>query len=602
MALRIEDYALIGDTRTCALVGVDGSIDWLCLPRFDSGAVFAALLGTEANGRWQVAPDGAHRTTQRRYRPDTLVLETEFATGSGLVRVVDCMVMNPGDEGPQLVRLVEGVEGTVAMRSDVVFRPDYGQVLPWFRRSGRRLAIYAGPDAVALDGDVAHTVVDDAASASFTIGAGQRLGIRLAWMGTSARLPQLPDVAALVERTAAWWCRWAAKCSYAGIDRDAVMRSLITLKALSYTPSGGIVAAPTTSLPERLGGVRNWDYRYCWLRDATYTLLALMDGGYTTEAAAWRDWLLRAVAGHPKQMQIMYGLDGERRLTETEIGWLPGYAGSAPVRVGNAAHSQRQLDVYGEVMDALHHARANGLPPDDDAWTLQVRLMNYLETIWAQPDNGIWEVRGKRQHFVHSKVMAWVAFDRAIKGVEAFGFEGPVDQWRQVRRTIFDEVCERGYDPKRKTFTQYYGSDELDAATLLIASVGFLPADDERIVGTVAAIEQNLLSDGFVQRYTTDSSSVDGLPPGEGAFLMCTFWLADNYTLAGRHDEARALFDRLLALRTATGLLSEEYDTTNHRLVGNFPQAFSHVALITTALSLAATAGPAQRRGTGNPT
>jgi GH15 family glucan-1,4-alpha-glucosidase len=380
------------------------------------------------------------------------------------------------------------------------------------------------------------------------------------------------------------------------------MRSLITLKALSYTPSGGIVAAPTASLPELLGGVRNWDYRYCWLRDATYTLLALMDGGYTTEAAAWRDWLLRAVAGHPKQMQIMYGLDGERRLTETEIGWLPGYAGSTPVRVGNAAHDQRQLDVYGEVMDALHQVRANGLPPDDDAWTLQVRLMSYLETIWAQPDDGIWEIRGRRQQFVHSKVMAWVAFDRAIKGVETFGFEGPVDQWRQVRRAIFDEVCERGYDPKRKTFTQYYGSDELDAATLLIAPVGFLRADDERVVGTVAAIEQHLLNDGFVQRYTTEGSSVDGLPPGEGAFLMCTFWLADNYTLAGRHDEARRLFDRLLQLRTATGLLSEEYDTAGCRLVGNFPQAFSHVALITTALSLSATAGPAQLRGAGNPT
>jgi GH15 family glucan-1,4-alpha-glucosidase len=602
MALRIEDYALIGDTRTCALVDVDGSIDWLCLPRFDSGAVFAALLGTDANGRWQVAPDGAHRITQRRYRPDTLVLETEFATGSGRVRVVDCMVMHFGDEGPQLVRLVEGVEGTMAMRSDVLFRPDYGQVLPWFRQSGRRLVIFAGPDAVALDGDIAHTVVDDAASASFTIAAGDRLGIRLSWTGTSSRLPAMADVGALVERTTAWWCGWAAKCSYAGTDRDAVMRSLITLKALSYTQSGGIVAAPTTSLPERLGGVRNWDYRYCWLRDATYTLLALMDGGYTTEAAAWRDWLLRAVAGHPKQMQIMYGLDGERRLTETEIGWLPGYAGSRPVRVGNAAHGQRQLDVYGEVMDALHQARANGLPPDDNAWALQVRLINYLETIWAQPDDGIWEIRGHRQQFVHSKVMAWVAFDRAIKGVETFGFEGPVDQWRRVRRAIFEEVCERGYDPKRKTFTQYYGSDELDAATLLIAPVGFLPAADERVVGTVAAIEQNLLSDGFVQRYTMQGSSVDGLPPGEGAFLMCTFWLADNYTLAGRQDEARELFDRLLGLRTETGLLSEEYDTSNRRLVGNFPQAFSHVALVTTALSLAATAGPAQRRGAGNPT
>jgi GH15 family glucan-1,4-alpha-glucosidase len=598
MALRIEDYAIVGDTRTAALVGYDGSIDWLCMPRFDSGAVFAALLGTPENGRWLLHPDGGSTPLRRRYRPGTLVLETELATDGGVVRIVDCMpVAHAGDkDAPQLLRLVEGVQGSVTMRSEVVLRPDYGRIVPWLKQEGRRLRIYAGPDAAMIDGDVHHDIEGSMAVGTFTVNEGESVGLRLAWTGWERDLPKQPDVPKMVAATERWWLRWSGRCKYDGEHEIAVKRSLITLKALSFEPTGGIVAAATTSLPEELGGVRNWDYRFCWLRDATYTLLALLDGGYTDEAEAWREWLLRVLAGDPKQMQIMYGIDGRRRLTEIQLPWLDGYADSKPVNVGNAAHEQFQLDVYGELMDALHQTRVHGIPPDGDAWHLQVQLISHLEDVWREPDDGIWEIRGERQHFVHSKVMAWVAFDRAIRGVEEFELPGPVERWREVRQEIFDEVCDKGYDTKRKTFTQYYGSAELDAALLLLAPVGFLPPDDKRVRGTIAAIEKELCTDGFVQRYTMKKNSVDGLPPGEGAFLMCTYWLADNYTLQGRHKEARELFDRLLELGTDLALLSEEYDTKTDRLVGNFPQAFSHVSLVTTALSLNAAGGPAQRR------
>jgi GH15 family glucan-1,4-alpha-glucosidase len=596
VALRIEDYALVGDTHTAALVGRDGSIDWLCLPRFDSGAVFAALLGSPDEGCWRLAPERGGHTLARRYRSDTLVLETEMAGEDGVVRVVDCMPLRAQgpEERPQVLRLVEGVRGRVPMRSEVLLRPDYGRMLPWLRAEGRRLRVYSGPDAVVLDGDVVHEAEEAGARATFTVAEGDRVGLRMVWTGWGRGLPELPDVPRMVADTERWWRRWAQRCTYDGDHRDAVLRSLLTLKALSYAPTGGIVAAATTSLPERLGGARNWDYRYCWLRDATMTLLALLDGGYTEEAESWREWLLRALAGHPGQMQTMYGVDGRRRLSETELDWLDGYAGSRPVRVGNAAHQQFQLDVYGELMDALHQTRAHGIPPDEEAWRLQVRLLDHLEQQWREPDDGIWETRGARQHFVHSKVMAWVAFDRAIRGVRELGLEGPVDRWREVAQQIHDEVCEKGFDERRGTFTQYYGSEELDAATLQIAPLGFLPADDERVRGTVAAIEKELCRHGLVQRCTTLPHS--DLSP-EGAFLMCSFWLADNYSLQGRHEEARALFERLLSLANDVGLLSEQYDPDAGRMVGNFPQAFSHVALVTTALSLKTERGPAQRRG-----
>ncbi len=600
MALRIEDYAVIGDTRTAALVGFDGSIDWLCLPRFDSAACFSALLGEPEHGRWQLAPAGDCRPLGRRYRGDTLVLETEFGTDDGIVRVVDAMPIE--DRHPGVVRVVEGVQGRVAMRSDLRMRFDYGRVSPWLRADGRRLRAFAGPDAVMLEGDVVHQVVDGAAAAEFSVGAGEQVAFVLSWTGLEQPGHKRLDGAAAVRATEKWWTDWAGRCTYAGEYREAVVRSLITLKALSYSPSGGIVAAVTTSLPEQLGGVRNWDYRYCWLRDATFTLLALLDAGYADEAVAWREWLLRALAGDPRQLQIMYGVAGERRTTEIELDWLPGYADSRPVRAGNAASGQFQLDVYGEVMDALHQARSHGIPPEDDAWEMQRVLMDSLESRWREPDNGIWEMRGPRREFVHSKVMAWAGLDRAVKAAEAFSLDGPVERWRRTRQEIFDEVCERGFDRRRGTFTQYYGSKELDGALLLLAPTGFLPATDERITGTVAAIERDLCADGFVQRYRSSAktSRVDGLPPGEGAFLACTFWLADNYELQGRSDDARALFERLLALRNDVGLLSEEYDVGAGRLVGNFPQAFSHVPLVNTAFGLAGRAGPVRRRsGTG---
>ncbi len=600
MALRMEDYAVIGDGRTAALVGFDGSIDWLCLPRFDSAACFSALLGDAEHGRWRLAPAGDCRPLGRRYRGDTLVLETEFGTDDGTVRVVDSMPI--GDSHAAVVRVVQGVQGRVTMRSDLRLRFDYGRITPWLRADGRRLRAVAGPDAAVLEGDVAHQVVDDAAAAEFSVGAGEEVAFVLTWTGLEEAGHKRLDAAASVRATEKWWTEWVGRCTYDGDYHEAVVRSLITLKALTYSPSGGIVAAVTTSIPEQLGGVRNWDYRYCWLRDATFTLLALLDAGYEVEATAWREWLLRALAGDPRQMQIMYGVAGERRMTEIELDWLPGYSDSQPVRAGNAASGQFQLDVYGEVMDALHHARSHGIPQEEDVWDMQRALMDVLESRWREPDNGMWEMRGPRRDFVHSKVMAWAGLDRAIKATEAFSLDGPVERWCTTRQEIFDEVCERGFDSRRGTFTQYYGSKELDAALLLLAPTGFLPATDERITGTVAAIERDLCVDGYVQRYRTSArtSRIDGLPPGEGGFLACTFWLADNYELQGRTGDARAVFERLLALRNDVGLLSEEYDAGAGRLVGNFPQAFSHVALVNTALGLGGRGGPVRRRsGTG---
>ncbi|QBI55216.1 glycoside hydrolase family 15 protein [Streptomonospora litoralis] len=599
MPLRIEDYALIGDTQTAALVGTDGSIDWLCLPRFDSGACFAELLGDSSNGYWSMAPAGPHRLLERRYRPDTLVLETEFGDGDddGIVRVTDCMPVR--DEHPDLVRRVEGLQGRVRVRSEAVVRTDYGGIVPWTRRFGRRLQFVAGPDTLYLDADVEFDLSEHGRPwTEFTVGEGETVDFRLAWIAPHASSPARVDVGEAIQRTSNWWREWAQRCSYDGEYRHQVVRSLITLKALTYSPSGATVAAPTTSLPEQLGGVRNWDYRFCWIRDATFTLLALLNSGYEEEAVAWREWALRAAAGEPAQMRIMYGIEGERRLPEVELDWLAGYADSRPVRAGNQAARHWQLDVYGELMDALHQARLRGIPPDQSAWKLQRALMEFLERSWRDPDNGIWEVRGPRRQFTHSKVMAWTAADRAIKAVEEFGLDGPVDRWKQLRQEIFDDVCEHGFDSRRGTFTQYYGSSALDASLLLLTTVGFLPADDERMTGTVKAIRNELMQDGFLQRYTMDGNSkeVDALPPGEGAFLPCTFWLADNLIMQGRVDEGRELFERLLERRNDVGLLSEEFDPAAGRLVGNYPQALSHIALVNTAIHLEREHGPIEQR------
>jgi GH15 family glucan-1,4-alpha-glucosidase len=598
MSLPLEDYALIGDMYTAALVGRDGSVDWLCLPRFDSDACFAALLGGPEHGRWQLAPAGDHEPARRRYRGDSLVLETEFTTPDGVVRVVDCMPI--GGERVDLVRRVEGVSGRVPMRTELALRFGFGRTEPWLRKLDGRLLAVAGPNTVVLDGPVSLAPIEAGTVAcQFEVAAGDAVDFQLSWSDLGRPVAPAPDVAAAIDDTQQWWQRWADRCRHQGPYRDPVVRSLLTLKALTYAPTGGIVAAPTSSLPEQLGGVRNWDYRFCWIRDATFTLLALLDGGYTEEAVAWREWLLRAVAGRPDQMQIMYGVRGERRLTEVEIGWLPGYEGSAPVRVGNAAADQFQLDVYGELMDALHIARTNGIEPDPDAWRVQRELMDFLEARWREPDEGIWEIRGPRRDFTHSKVMAWVAADRAIQAVERFGLAGPADRWRRLRAEIFDEVCDNGYDPERETFSQYYGSKTLDASLLLIPAVGFLPPDDPRVLGTIAAIERELCPDGFVQRYTqtADTAHIDGLPPGEGAFLACTFWLADAHALAGH---ARQIFEQVVGLSNDLGLLAEEYDVGRRRMVGNFPQALSHLQLVDTANNLTGRGGPAYRRA-GDP-
>ena len=578
---------MIGDTHTGALVGNDGSIDWLCLPRFDSGAVFGALLGDESNGRWLLAPLGGVRRVQRRYRPGTLVLDTELETDTGVVRITDFMPHRDGHAG--VVRIVEGVAGRVPMGMRLVIRFDYGRTVPWVRRLDGRLMAVAGPDALVLDTPVATEGEGRTTVARFTVSAGEQVPFVLSWLPSTGKLPDPAEARRLLGATEAWWQAWSARCTYRGEWRDAVSRSCATLKALTYGPTGGIVAALTTSLPERLGGVRNWDYRYVWLRDATLTLHALLATGYVDEAQAWRDWLVRAVAGDPAQLQIMYGVEGERRLPELELDWLSGYEGSRPVRVGNAAVDQLQLDVYGEVMDVLHLACLSGCDLDTHAWEVQRAFLDFLESAWQAPDEGIWEVRGPRRHFTHSKVMAWVAFDRAVKAVEQLGRPGPSARWRRLREAIHDEVCREAFDPERGTFIQSYGSRALDASLLLLPLVGFLPPQDPRVVGTVEAIERELCEDGLVLRYSTDEQQdVDGLPAGEGAFLACSFWLADAQSALGRTGDARALFERLLGLANDVGLLSEEYDLEHRRLVGNFPQAFSHVALIDTARRLSA--------------
>ncbi len=593
MPSQIEDYALIGDCQTAALVARDGSIDWLCCPRFDSGACFAALLGTPEHGRWLLAPEGKIRSVTRRYRDGTLILETEYETDAGAVTVIDWMPIRT--DTPAMFRMVVGQRGQVPMRMELIVRFDYGSIVPWVRRSDRGIRATAGPDTLYCRTEVPLKGEDLRTVAEFTVAVGQRVVFELAWAPTHAPEPELQDAARSLAETEAWWQSWSGRCTYQGEWRDAVLRSLITLKALTYAPTGGVVAAATTSLPERLGGVRNWDYRYCWVRDATFTLYALMSGGYTDEAQAWREWLINAVAGMPAQIQIMYGLAGERRLTEIELPWLPGYEGAAPVRIGNAAYQQHQLDVYGEVMDALYVARRAGLDADDNAWRVQQALMGALEAAWEAPDAGIWEVRGPKRHFTHSKVMAWVALDRSIKSIEAFGLDGPLARWRRIRAAIHQQVCREGFDPQLGTFVQFYGSKDSDASLLLLPLVGFLPASDPRIRGTVDCIQRELLRDGFVARYPTHTG-VDGLPPGEGAFLICAFWLADNLVLQGRTAEARTIFERLLALRNDVGLLSEEYDVQAKRLVGNFPQAFSHVGLINTASNLTRPVGPAADR------
>ncbi|MFC7844860.1 glycoside hydrolase family 15 protein [Streptomyces sp. NPDC057382] len=587
---RIEEYALIGDEQTAALVSTDGSVDWLCLPRFDSAACFAKLLGDEDNGHWRIAPVGAGRCTRRAYRHDTLVLDTEWEVEQGAVRVTDLMPQR--DQAPDLVRIVEGLDGEVTLHSVLKLRFDYGSIVPWVRRSdGHRVAV-AGPDSAWLrsEPEVPSWGEDFATHAEFTVKKGEKVAFVLTWHPSHEPRPALVDPFESLRHSVEDWRAWVAHCRYDGPYRDEVVRSLITLKALTYAPTGGIVAAATTSLPEEPGGVRNWDYRYCWLRDATLTLNALLAAGYQEEAEAWRNWLLRAVAGDPADLQIMYGVAGERRLPEFELPWLSGFEGSAPVRIGNDAVNQLQLDVYGEVMDSLSLARESGLSPQPDVWALQRALMDFLSTHWRQPDEGLWEVRGGRRQFVHSKVMVWVAADRAVRTLQAHPeLDGDLDGWRALREEVHREVCEKGYDPERNTFTQSYGSRELDAALLLIPRVGFLPPDDPRVIGTIDAVREELEHGGLLRRYSTTSSQlteVDGLPGSEGTFLVCSFWLADALHMTGRTKEARELFERLAALANDVGLLSEEYDPVAGRQLGNVPQAFSHIGLVHTALAL----------------
>jgi GH15 family glucan-1,4-alpha-glucosidase len=580
MSLPIENYALVGDCHTAALVGNDGSIDWLCLPRFDSGACFAALLGGPEHGRWLLAPAAQPTQVRRRYRGDTLILETEFDTEEGSVRVIDFMPLS--DKRWDIVRIVEGLSGRVSMRMELRVRFDYGSIVPWVHRSQGILLLTAGPDTLELSASVAIEGENMHSIAEFSVSAGERESFTLNYRPSHLGIDEAIDAERELTETEARWQEWSGRCTYRGPWHAAVVRSLITLKALTYKPTGGLIAAPTTSLPEWPGGTRNWDYRYCWLRDATFTLNALLLAGYEGEAAAWREWLLRAVAGSPDDLQILYGVTGVRRLDEYELAWLPGYEKSAPVRIGNAAARQFQLDVYGEVMDTLHMARMAGLPPEPEAWQFQVALLKFLEAHWEEADEGLWEVRGPRCHFTHSKVMAWVAFDRAIKDAEQDGLEGPIERWRQTRDAIHAQVCEKGFDARHNSFVQSYESAYLDASLLLIPQVGFLPADDPRVLGTIAAIERDLMADGLVLRYST-ATKVDGLPAGEGAFLPCSFWLADCYLLTGRREEGRALFERLLSLSNDVGLFAEEYDPRDKRMLGNFPQALTHMALVNTA-------------------
>lgn len=595
MASPIEDYALLGDARGAALVDHTGNIDWLAVPHFGSPACFAALLGEPEHGHWRLAPRGTPSTVERRYLDGTLVLETAYTTGEGTVAVIDALV--PDVERPTLVRVVEGRSGRVTMDLALRIRFDYGAIIPWVRRlGGRRLIAVGGPDALVVDTPVELRGVDHATGSTFTVGPGDRVPFTLQWYPSHLDPPAPLDAGGVLDDAIAWWREWSAGTTYTGAYAADVAESVRVLKALTHRPTGGFVAAATTSLPELIGGGRNWDYRFCWLRDSTFSLSAMLLTGHEQEAAAWRDWLLRAVAGDPSCLQIMYDTDGRRRLTELELGWLPGYEGSAPVRIGNGASGQFQLDVYGEVMDTIHLARREGLPPDEEAWHIQKVLLEFLEGNWNQPDDGIWEVRGPRQQFTHSKVMAWVAADRAVRAVEQSGLDGPVERWRALRDDIRTDVLANGVDD-RGVFVQAYGSTALDASVLVVPLVGFLPPEDERVRATAEAIERELTEDGLVLRYHPDGGADDGLAGGEGTFLLCSFWLADNLALIGRHDDACALYERLLGLRNDVGLLSEEYDVTDDRMLGNFPQAFSHLAVVNTAMNLCKrTVGPVDRR------
>jgi GH15 family glucan-1,4-alpha-glucosidase len=594
MALPIEDYAMIGDLGTAALVGRDGSIDWLCWPRFDSDACFSALLGKPEHGRWLIAPQDGKAHVTRRYRPNTLILETRFETDGGAVTLVDFMPRR--ESGSHIVRMVKGERGSVAFCTELVMRFGYGATVPWVTRlDDTTLRAIAGPDMILVHAKTKLRGENLKTVGEFTVSAGETVSFMLTYAPSHVDPPEPIDPEQALHVTERFWKKWAGQCQIEGPWRDEVVRSLITLKALTYLPTGGMVAAPTTSLPEQIGGERNWDYRFCWLRDATLTLLSLMNAGYYDEARMWREWLLRAVAGSPRQLQIMYGIGGERRLTEWQVPWLPGYENSQPVRIGNAAHEQLQLDVFGEMMDALHQARLGKLVAETARWDLQKVFLEHLTEIWTQPDQGIWEVRGEREHFTYSKVMAWVAFDRSIKSAEHFNLDGPVEQWRKVCKEIHADVCRYGVDQERGIFVRSYGSRHLDASLLLLPAVGFLPPTDPRIRATVEAIERELTVDGLVRRYDTVKSE-DGLPPGEGLFLACSFWLADAYLLIGRHDDAVRLFERLLTLRNDVGLLSEEYEPRGKRLVGNFPQAFSHLALVNTASNLSHYKKPAEQR------
>lgn len=602
-AQRIEDYALIGNCMTAALVGRNGSIDWLSVPRFDSPACFAALLGDKNNGRWSIAPTDRSLAIERHYRPETMVLETRFQTASGSVLLIDFMPlgpdrllrMAPGRRRVDLIRIVKGERGTVKLAMEAIFRFDYGSIVPWVRRRDDGLSAVAGPDAMLLRTPVDLQGRDQTTIAEFTVQAGETIPFTLSWYRSHQTEPPAYDALKALDQTTAYWERWSHRYEAKTEWREAELRSLLTLKALTYQPTGGIVAAPTTSLPEKIGGVRNWDYRFCWLRDATFTLYAFLLSGYRDEAQEWREWLLRAVAGSPSEVQVMYGLGGERRLTEYELPALAGYAESRPVRIGNAAHTQRQTDIFGEIIDAFYSAQLHGIEPEDDAQHVQEKLLEFLETHWRLPDSGIWEIRGTERRNTHSAVMAWVAFDRAIKSAERFGLKGPLDRWKSLRSTIHREVCTYGVDHERGVFVQSYNGKALDAAMLRIPLVGFLPADDRRVVNTAEAIARDLVEDGFVLRYRPEEAP-DGLPHNEGVFLICSFWLADNLALMGRESEARALFERLLSIRNDVGLLAEEYDPTAKCFLGNFPQAFSHVGLINTAHNLSLRKGPADHR------
>jgi GH15 family glucan-1,4-alpha-glucosidase len=583
---RIEDYAFVSDTQSGALISRSGCVDWLCLPRFDSGACFAALLGEKKNGTWTLTPQGKVTKRERRYRGDTLILETDMHTSEGSVRYID--FMPPRGTNPDIVRIIEGLDGQVTIRMELIIRFDYGSVVPWVRRRYGGLEAIAGPDALILRTPVETRGEDLKTVAEFTVAKGDRVPFVLTWFASHEPPPREVDAEHALQDTENFWNDWSKRCTHRGPWRDAVMRSLLTLKGLTYAPTGGIVAALTTSLPEEIGGVRNWDYRFCWLRDATFTLFSLLGAGYHEEAKAWREWLLRAIAGSASQLQIMYGVRGERRLVEHELSWLRGYEDSRPVREGNAASNQFQLDVYGEVVDAMYHAQRAGLETSEADWRMQVALLNFLETKWSDPDEGIWEIRGEPQQFTHSKVMAWVAFDRAVKLVENFSCAGNdhLERWKKLRDKIHREVCAKGYHPKKKAFTQTYGSEAMDASALMIPLVGFLPATDERVRNTIEAVERDLMENGFVLRYRPNECEIDGLPGGEGVFLPCSFWLADCLHLIDRKKDARLLFERLLDLRNDVGLLAEEYDPKNKRQLGNFPQAFTHVGLVNTAQAL----------------